>query len=226
MQKSVQNLRKKLQHDLKKTTSAKISNNELTNRAWQRMLSGRHLDILNPSPLDIEIEDIAYGLARVSRWNGQTYGRNGFSVAQHSVMVERFVQENAPKLDQKWYLAALLHDAPEYVIGDLITPFKHVLGGIYRDIEAGLDRAINIRFALPSVLPEHVQRTIKRADRMAAWLEATQIAGFSEKEAAKIFIKPVGTPTNINIKPQPANEAAKSFLRRFSILGGYKKNKS
>jgi 5'-deoxynucleotidase YfbR-like HD superfamily hydrolase len=192
-------------------------------RAWQRMLSGRRLDIVNPSPLDIEIEDIAHGLARVSRWNGQTLGKCGFSVAQHSVMVEKLVQMNAPKLEQKWYLAALLHDAPEYVIGDMITPFKHVLGGSYQDIESRLDAAIHIRFGLPAELPETVKRTIKRADRMAAWLEATQLAGFSESEAAKIFIKPPGTPTKMQIKPQSAEAASASFLRRFSILGGYRK---
>ena len=190
--------------------------NELSERAWQRMLSGRRLDILNPSPLDIEIEDIAHGLARVSRWNGQTRGKHSFSV-------ERLVRANAPKLDQRWYLAALLHDAPEYVIGDMITPFKHVLGGLYREIEAGLGRAVNIRFGLPPFLPESVTRTIKRADRMAAWLEATQLAGFSQQEAVKIFIKPAGTPANIRIRPQSPNDAASSFLRRFSILGGYKK---
>ena len=215
---------KRTKNKFVKSTNSRIKKDEFTKRAWQRMLSGRRLDILNPSPLDIEIEDIAYGLARVSRWNGQTQGEHSLSVAQHSVMVERLVRENAPKLDQKWYLAALLHDAPEYVIGDLITPFKHVLGGIYRDIESRLDQAINMRFALPPVLPEHVQRTIKRADRMAAWMEANQLAGFSEKEATKTFIKPKGTPANIRIKPQPADDAAKAFLRRFSILGGYKKN--
>ena len=222
IQKPAKNSLKKSQSVFEKTALAKLKKRELTDRAWQRMLSGRRLDILDPSPLDIEIEDIAYGLARVSRWNGQTYGHHSLSVAQHSVMVERLVRENAPKLGQKWHLAALLHDAPEYVIGDLITPFKHVLGGIYQDIEAGLDRAINIRFALPPVFPEHVRRTIKRADRMAAWLEATQLAGFSEKEAAKIFIKPSGTPANIKIKPQSPDDAAKAFLRRFSIIGGYK----
>ena len=189
-------------------------------RAWQRMLSGRRLDILDPSPLDIEIEDIAHGLARVSRWNGQTRGKYSLSVAQHSVIVEKLVRMNAPKLDQKWYLAALLHDAPEYVIGDMITPFKHVLGGIYRDIESRLDAAINIRFGLPAKLPDPVQRTIKRADRMAAWLEATQLAGFSEGEARKIFAKPVGTPPKLRIKPESAEDAAATFLRRFAILGG------
>ena len=196
----------------------------LASRAWQRMLSGRRLDILAPSPLDVEIEDIAHGLGRVSRWNGQTRGKHSLSVAQHSVMVEKLVRINAPKLDQKWYLAALLHDGPEYVIGDMITPFKYALGDIYRNIENGLNQAINIRFGLPPSLPEQVQRTIKRADRMAAWLEATQLAGFSEKEAAKIFIKPAGTPANVKIRPQSPEDATSSFLRRFSILGGYKKS--
>ncbi len=191
-------------------------------RAWQRMLSGRRLDILNPSPLDIEIEDIAHGLARVNRWNGQTRCKYGFSVAQHSVLVERLVRLNAPKIDQKWCLAALLHDAPEYVIGDMITPFKYALGEIYRDIEHRLDIAVSIRFGLPAHLPEPVKRTIKRADRMAAWIEATQIAGFSSKEATKIFLKPPGTPTNFRLRSQPPTDSALAFLRRFSILGAGK----
>ena len=194
-------------------------------RAWQRMLSGRRLDILNPSPLDVEIEDIAHGLARVTRWNGQTRGKYGFSVAQHCVLVENLVRLNAPKTNQKWCLAALLHDAPEYVIGDMITPFKYALGEIYRDIEHRLDLAVSIRFGLPPELPEAVQRTIKRADRMAAWIEATQIAGFSQDEAAKIFIKPSGTPSHIKLRVQSPDDAAANFLRRFAILGGQKKQK-
>jgi len=191
-------------------------------RAWQRMLSGRRLDILNPSPLDIEIIDIAHGLARVSRWNGQTKGVFPISVAQHSVIVEKLVAQNAPKLDRKWRLAALLHDAPEYVISDMITPFKYALGGIYRDIEARLEASIHIRFGLPAALPDHVTRIIKRADRMAAWLEAVQLAGFSEADAAKIFRRPRGTPDKLRIKPVGPEQAAEMFLRRFSVLGGHK----
>lgn len=191
-------------------------------RAWQRMLSGRHLDILNPSPMDIEIEDIAYGLARVSRWNGQTTGKHLFSVAQHSVLVERLLRHNAPKLEQKWQLAALLHDAPEYVIGDIITPFKYALGGIYREIEDRLEKAVHIRFGLPAILPEHVERSIKRADRMAAWLEATQLAGFSSEDAAKILTKPRGI-IEIKLRAQSATDASAAFLHRFSILGGHAK---
>ena len=201
-----------------------LSTPALEPRAWQRMLSGRHLDILNPSPMDIEIEDIAHGLARVSRWNGQTKGKHLFSVAQHSVLVERLLRLNAPKLEQKWQLAALLHDAPEFVIGDMITPFKYVLGGIYRDIEDRLEKAVHIRFGLPPTLPEHVERSIKRADRMAAWLEATQLAGFSEQDAAKILVKPRGI-VDIKIRPQSANDASAAFLQRFSMLGGKIKSK-
>ena len=189
-------------------------------RAWQRMLSGRRLDLLAPSPMDVEIIDIAHGLARVSRWNGQTRGKHPLSVAQHSVMVERFVSQNAPKLDRKWRLAALLHDAPEYVIGDMITPFKYALGGIYRDIESRLSEAVHIRFGLPARLPDNVERAIKRADRMAAWIEATQLAGFSEEEAGKILKRPRGTPDTIRLRPAEPEKAAEMFLKRFSLLGG------
>ena len=189
-------------------------------RAWQRMLSGRRLDLLDPSPIDIEIADIAHGLARVSRWNGQTKGVYPLSVAQHSIVVERLVSRNAPKLDRRWRLAALLHDAPEYVIGDMITPFKYALGGIYRDIEERLSAAVHIRFGLPAILPEPVSRAIKRADRMAAWLEATQLAGFSEEEAAKILRRPRATPTNMRLRPVPPDQAADMFLKKFRLLGG------
>lgn len=191
-----------------------------TNRAWQRMLSGRRLDLLDPSPIDIEIIDIAHGLARVSRWNGQTKGNNPMSVAQHSVLVEKILTLNAPKMERRWRLAALLHDSPEYVIGDMISPFKYALGGIYRDIESRLEAAIHIRFGLPATLPPSVKRAIKRADGMAAWLEATQLAGFSEDDATKIIGKPPGTPTSMRVRPKSADEAAEAFLKRFAVLGG------
>ena len=164
-------------------------------------------------------------MARVNRWNGQTRGKYGFSVAQHSVLVERLLRLNAPKTDQRWCLAALLHDAPEYVIGDMITPFKYALGGIYHDIEERLEIAVSIRFGLPNQLPVSVERTIKRADRMAAWIEATQIAGFSEVEAAKIFVRPTGTPLHVKLRVQTPSDAASSFLHRFAILGGHKRGK-
>lgn len=188
-------------------------------RAWQRMLSGRRLDLLDPSPLDVEIEDIAHGLSRVARWNGQTEGRWPFSVAEHCVLVERLVHRLNPGLDLKWRLAALLHDAPEYVVGDMITPFKAVIGGDYKSVEKRLEAAVHLRFGLPAVLPARLTQLIKRADRIAAFLEATQLAGFSQAEAHGIFGRPrIGL--DIVLEPQSPNEAKKSYLARFKILGG------
>ena len=191
-------------------------------RAWQRMLSGRRLNILEPSPLDIEIDDIAHGLSRVARWNGQTSGNFGLSVAQHSILVEQIMHLNSSRLSNKWRLASLLHDAPEYVIGDMITPLKSALGTQYKAIEEKLQQAIHIRFGLPAILPEAISKSIKRADKMAAWIEATQIAGFTNSEAGKLFPKPRGTPKEILIIPESPKKAKEAFTRRFILLGGAK----
>ena len=193
---------------------------KINQRAWQRMLSGRKLDILSPSPFDIEIEDIALGLSRVTRWNGQTTGKHPYSVAQHSVLVEKLFNIEYPELDKKWNLAALLHDAPEYVISDLITPLKSALGSEYRNIEENLQKAIHIRFGLPAILPEEISKSIKLADKMAAWIEATQIAGFKIEEANKVFPKPKGTPLDIKLVASSPKKAKEAFIRRFVMLGG------
>lgn len=186
-------------------------------RAWQRMLSGRRLDLLDPSPLDVEIEDIAHGLARVARWNGQTVGPHAFSVAEHSVLVERLVARARPDLERKWRLAALLHDAPEYVIGDMISPFKAALGVDYKAFEARLQAAIHIRFGLPALPPPHVAKMIKDADGAAAYLEATQLAGFEADEARKLFRKPADG-TALELAPSPPDEAQAIFMARFEAL--------
>lgn len=187
-------------------------------RAWQRMLSGRRLDLLDPSPFDIEIEDIAHGLARVARWNGQTIGEHGFSVAQHSLVVEDLAAHLAPGLDPRWRLCALLHDAPEYVIGDMISPFKAALGVDYRKFEDRLEAAIHLRFGLPPHPPKEIKTLIKSADRISAYFEAVQLAGFSETEAGPIFGEP---PPGIvlHLKPLPTGEAQARFLQRFATLG-------
>jgi 5'-nucleotidase len=191
-------------------------------RAWQRMLSGRRLDLLDPSPLDIEIEDIAHGLARIARWNGQTVGANIFSVAQHCLLVDDICCALAKDLDPRWRLAGLLHDAAEYVIGDLISPFKAAIGLNYRELEARLLAAIHIRFSLPPVLPEKIARRIKRADRMAAYFEATRLAGFGEEEAAKFFSRPSGLgPGSAKfglLEAVSADRAQADFLARFRAL--------
>ena len=186
-------------------------------RAWQRMLSGRRLDLLDPSPFDVEIDDIAQGLARVARWNGQTSGDHAFSVAEHSLVVETVCAHLQPGWPAKWRLAALIHDAPEYVIGDMISPFKAQLGPEYKAVEARLEGAIHARFGLPADLPEAVTRTIKRADRICAFHEAVQIAGFAVEEARNLFGRPPAE-IRIEIAPSPAHEAQRAFLERFHAL--------
>jgi len=187
-------------------------------RAWQRMLSGRRLDLLEPSPLDVEIEDIAHGLARVARWNGQTKGSHAFSVAQHSVLVERLVTELSPRLSREARLMALLHDAPEYVVGDLISPFKAAIGVNYKDLELKLQAAIHLRFGLPALVPKPLTILFKKADHLSAFYEATQLAGFEEKEARRLFgAPPAGTKTP-RLTPLPTAEAQAQFLERFHRL--------
>jgi 5'-deoxynucleotidase YfbR-like HD superfamily hydrolase len=202
------------------TVQAK-SSREVSTRAWQRMLSGRRLDLLDPSPLDIEIADIAHGLARVARWNGQTHGPHIFSVAQHTLLVEAVMREHAPRADHRLRLAALLHDAPEYVIGDMISPFKAVIGGSYKVVENRLLAAIHIRFGLPPALPAAMTQQIKAADVGAAYLEATRLAGFAEAEAKRLFGRDPGLPEAVMqdyLTPWSAGKAEKRFLARFKAL--------
>jgi uncharacterized protein len=188
-------------------------------RAWQRMLSGRRLDLLDPSPLDIEITDIAHGLARVARWNGQTQGDHAFSVAQHSLLVEEIFSSLTKGATPADRMAALLHDAPEYVIGDMISPFKAVVGGGYKVVETRLQHAIHQRFGLPTELPEPLKKAIKRADQVAAYFEATELAGFSVSEATKFFGRPRGIAADgFDIACAPANTMQKAFLKRFGQI--------
>ena len=186
-------------------------------RAWQRMLSGRRLDLLDPSPFDVEIEDIAHGLARVARWNGQTHGDHAFSVAQHCMLVEDMLAELKPGVALRWRLAALLHDAPEYVVGDLISPFKAAVGLDYKTLENKLLAAIHVRFGLPAQLPEDTTALIKRADKIAAFFEANQLAGFATEEALAFFGSPRGV-SPVKLKPLPTADAQARFVERFKRL--------
>lgn len=183
------------------------------------MLSGRRLDLLDPSPLDIEIEDIAHGLARVARWNGQTVGEHPFSVAEHSVVVEGIVGHIRPNIEREWRLAALLHDASEYVIGDMISPFKSALGVDYKAFEARLEAAIHIRFGLPAQTPPEIKALIKKADRACAFFEATQLAGFGKTESLKFFGRP---PAGLELRLEPLSHSAAQalYLERFQQLSG------
>ena len=188
-------------------------------RAWQRMLSGRRLDLLDPTPVDIEIEDIAHGLAFVARWNGQTHGDYAYSVAEHSLLVETLFTRLNPNAPVRWRLAALLHDAPEYVIGDMISPVKAAVGPGYGALDDRLTAAIHIRFGLPAAIPKTVKTQIKKADRISAWMEATQIAGFSETEATKFFGKPdAAIIDGLGIVLRPPVETRTAFTDRHEQL--------
>jgi 5'-deoxynucleotidase YfbR-like HD superfamily hydrolase len=184
------------------------------------MLSGRRLDILDPSPLDVEIEDIAHGLARVARWNGQTKGGHIFSVAQHSLLVEAINAHLEPAMSARWQLMALLHDAPEYVVGDIISPFKAAVGASYKTVELRLLAAIHIRFGLPAEQPALLHKKVKRADQVAAFFEATTLAGFDRAEALRFFGKPEPLPREVlaMLEPVSAGEAQARFMAKFGEL--------
>ena len=194
-------------------------------RAWQRMLSGRRLDLLDPSPMDVELSDIAHGLARVARWNGQTHGEHAFSVAQHSLVVEQVFRLQNPDCKADACQMALLHDAPEYVIGDMISPFKAVVGGGYKAVEQRLEAAIHLRFSLPPHATASLKAQIKKADAVSAYFEATRLAGFSEAEARKFFGQPRGvTAEMIPIRPMATAEAQALFCERFAEIEAWRGN--
>ncbi|MEO0358388.1 MAG: HD family hydrolase [Pseudomonadota bacterium] len=188
-------------------------------RAWQRMLSGRRLDLLDPTPMDIEIEDIAHGLAFVARWNGQTTGDYPYSVAEHSLLVERLFAHLAPKATPAQRLTALLHDAPEYVIGDMISPVKNAVGPGYEELDKRLTAAIHIRFGLPADTPVALKRHIKKADKVSAWFEATQLAGFSVAEANKFFGHvPSEIPSGLALTLRAPKDVRADFTQRHAGL--------
>ena len=188
-------------------------------RAWQKMLSGRRLDLLDPTPVDIEIEDIAHGLSFVARWNGQTLGEFPYSVAEHSLLVERLYARLDRAAPPKWQLAALLHDAPEYVIGDMISPVKAAVGPEYDALDKRLAAAIHIRFGLPVTLPATVKRKIKRADRISAWMEATRIAGFTLAEANRFFGRPdPALIDDLDLLLRPPTETRAAYNARHAEL--------
>lgn len=183
------------------------------------MLSGRRLDLLDPTPVDIEVEDIAHGLAFVARWNGQTKGDFAYSVAEHSLLVEELYGRIVPNAPVKWRLAALLHDAPEYVIGDMISPVKASVGPGYGELDLRLTAAIHIRFGLPAAIPATVKRQIKKADRISAWMEATTIAGFSQTEANKLFGRPdPALIEGLEIQLRPPVQARNDYTARHTAL--------
>ncbi len=188
-------------------------------RAWQRMLSGRRLDLLDPTPVDIEIEDIAHGLSFVARWNGQTRGDWPYSVAEHSLLVEQIFDRLNPGIGARWQLAALLHDAPEYVLGDMISPVKAAIGMGYGQLDDRLTAAVHLRFGLPAALPVPIKKEIKRADRISAWFEATEIAGFTRTEADRFFGGPPPAGLlDLSLVLRPPRDCRSAFVARHADI--------
>ena len=183
------------------------------------MLSGRRLDLLDPTPVDIEIEDVAHGLAFVARWNGQTRGDFPYSVAEHSLLVEEIFGRLVPEAPVKWRLAALMHDAPEYVIGDMISPVKAAVGPGYGHLDDRLSAAIHLRFGLPATLPVKTKRQIKKADKISAWLEAVQLAGFSLDEANRFFGEPdEGIASGLTLHLRAPRDVREAYVARHRAL--------
>lgn len=190
-------------------------------RAWQRMLSGRRLDLLDPTPMDIEISDIAHGLAFVARWNGQTHGDWAYSVAEHSLLVEEIFRHLQPNATPRERLAALLHDAPEYVIGDMISPVKAAIGSEYGEMDRRITAAIHLRYGLPAQLPLALKRVIKQADRISARFEAVKIAGFTKIEADRLFpLRHMELLPEFEIRLRPPKETRDEYLQRFHLILG------
>ena len=116
-------------------------------------------------------------------------------------------------------MAALLHDAPEFVIGDMISPVKAAVGPGYKELDDRLMAAVHLRFGLPASLPAEIKKQIKRADRISAWLEAVQIAGFTKAEADRLFGKPQSKLVEtMQIILRPPAETRAAFVGRFETL--------
>lgn len=176
---------------------------------------------MKPAAREVDIEDIARGLSRLPRWNGQTKGSLAFSVAQHSLLVRFLFAELDPKAEKCWQLAALLHDGPEYALGDLIAPFKKVVGETYHQVEQSLQQAIHRRFSLPKVLPSSVAARVEKADRWSASLEAQVLTSFPKETIAQLSplsSRPFPGAAHALLEPWPSHVAQGRFLQEFARL--------
>ncbi len=186
-------------------------------RVWQRMLSGRRLDLLDPSPLDVEISDIAHGLARVARWNGQTRGDFAFSVAQHSLIVEQIVGCERSR-------SALAHGGTAARRAgicrrrhDLAVQERHRrrLQGCGKAAAGGDPSALRPAGASAG----RDRKGDQGRGPVSAYYEATLLAGFESHEAAKFFGEPGGAACEPGeFVPRPAREMEAAFLARFAEL--------
>ena len=186
------------------------------------MLSGRRLDLLDPSPLDVEIEDIAHGLARVARWNGQTERRAHFFRRAALAAGRDHRAPAAPISTARPRSRVLLHDAPEYVIGDMISPFKAVIGDAYKAVEARLLAAIHLRFGLPADAAGRSRRPDQgRRPSARAFSRRRGLPDFREPKRGGSSAPRRSSPrpsSATTSRPGPPETAEARFLERFAKL--------
>jgi uncharacterized protein len=197
-------------------------------RAWVRLLSGKRLDLLNPTPFDWEDEDLALGLARTYRWGGHSAWPLPLSVAQHSLFVLQLRRQRFPDAkDARADLRELLHDADEGLLGfDSISPLKPFLGEAYHDLVARLQTAIGVRYGLPAWTAKE-KRIHKEADRIAAATEAVRVVGWTLDEVHRVLRIPFEPLTQDPLEPVyggkafapwPPQLAAERFLAELQAL--------
>ncbi len=174
---------------------------------FQQTFTGRRFYIEDPRPEDVFIVDIAHSLAMLCRYNGATL--RFYSVAEHSVWVSRLV---SPK-NAMW---GLLHDAAEYVVGDMTRPLKKQpqLRG-FATFESRVQRVVCERFGLPYDMPDEV----KAVDGKITDDERRDLMANMEVDPG--IWGNVYDGFGINLcDPMGPQDAERAFLDRFHELGG------
>jgi 5'-deoxynucleotidase YfbR-like HD superfamily hydrolase len=174
---------------------------------YLQTVSGRWVNPFDPDPEQLDAGDIARALGNQCRFGGHC--RPFYSVAQHSVIVSRLVEERGGDAEDAF--AALMHDATEAYLGDMPHPLKHrsPLGAAFKDAEDRLEHAIRARFAIKPDVPE-----IKRADRA---LLATERRAFSDEAWHWPELEGVEA-LDLELTAWSPDEAARAFAERYAEL--------
>lgn len=197
-------------------------------RAWIRLPSGRHFNLIAPDPEGFSDADLAMRLARTYRWGGESLAPLPLSVAQHSLLVLALRREMAgPPLTAAQAMLELLHDAEEGFLGfDCISPLKPVLGQAFAELSQRLWDCVAARYRLPTWCAEG-HRLHKRADVQAAAGEALHTVGWGLDEIREVLgiqedppaIDPLAARHGeAPWQPWPADVAAERFLHELAAL--------
>ena len=171
--------------------------------------TGGVIDFLAPDPAAIDFFDIATSLSRIPRWNGHTVaGRKAWNVAEHSILVCGLAIRAG--CSKRTALLALLHDAHEAFIGDLISPFKAAVRSLLADFGIGrahcplaliqgyLQRAIHCRCGLAEPTEAEASE-IHAADLMALAIERAQLLRAAALPAGYTWIDLPTPPDDITL---------------------------